>query len=409
MQRRLVIAGLAGAALALLAGYTAIHVASAASAGQRGRSALTRAEAHLSDRKLTAARESLVRAHQSFTETQAEIDALGPLAALARRIPVLGNQVKAVDTFASAGLSLSEAAEPLVDAADVIINPPDDQLPVSVALDALRSTQRSLGPAVSAISQAANEVSRLEGRFLVGPLARARDDLVTRLPRIEARATSAERGLSALMAFAGDSGPKRYLFLSQNPDEVRPTGGFIGTYGVLTADAGKLELERYDAIESWTSSRPQAEVPPDQVGPPFQYHNPPLRRRLDDVNNLPDWPQAAQLAANLWVAGGEAPVDGVISFMPGFLGRVLSVVGPVTVPTYDETVTAKNLNERLDFHTHEVKPPPGTGRKDFVAALAEVVMRKLLEAPASQWEPLGSAMGKAFDAREALAWSTDPL
>ena len=43
-----------------------------------------------------------------------------------------------------------------------------------------------------------------------------------------------------------------------------------------------------------------------------------------------------------------------------------------------------------------------------MAALAEIVMRKLLDAPASQWEPLGTAMGRAFDAREALAWSKDP-
>ncbi len=70
----------------------------------------------------------------------------------------------------------------------------------------------------------------------------------------------------------------------------------------------------------------------------------------------------------------------------GFMGRILSVVGTVSVPAYDETVTAENLNERLDFLTHQVKPSPGTGRKDFVAALAEVVMRKLLDAPAWKWE-----------------------
>jgi len=144
------------------------------------------------------------------------------------------------------------------------------------------------------------------------------------------------------------------------------------------------------------------------VGPPFQYHYPPLRRTLADVNNLPDWPQAAQLAANLWRAGGEAPVDGVISFTPGFMRRLLSVMGPVKVPAFDETVTAETVIERLDYYTHQATSPPGTNRKDFVAALAETVMRTLLDAPASQWKPLGRAMGQAFDAREAMAWVTDP-
>lgn len=400
---------MAGAAVLALGGFILLQVVSAAGSGRRGRAALARAEAAISARDLTAARRDLVVARQAFARTRAEIDALGPVAAVARRVPVLGNQVKAVDTFASAGSELSQAGGTLVDAAEAIVHPPDGRLPVSAALDALRGTQRSLGPAVAAVARASDQVARLEGRFLIGPLARARDDLARRLPRIRARATAADHGLSALLAFAGDSGPKRYLFLSQNPDEVRPTGGFIGTYGVLTAAAGKLGLERYDAIENWVGTRPQADVPPAQVGPPFQYHDPPLRRTLADVNNLPDWPQAAQLAANLWRAGGEAPVDGVISFTPGFMGAVLSVVGPVAVPAYDETVTAENLDQRLNFYTHQAKPPPGTGRKDFVAVLAETVMRKLLDAPASQWEPLGRAMGQAFDAREAMAWSTDPL
>ncbi len=114
------------------------------------------------------------------------------------------------------------------------------------------------------------------------------------------------------MAFAGESGPRRYLFLSQNPDEVRPTGGFIGTF---TAEGGQMKLERYDAIENWVGSRPQADVPPEQVGSPYKYHEPPLRRTMANVNTGPNWPDAAQLAANLWRAGGEEPVDGVISFL----------------------------------------------------------------------------------------------
>jgi hypothetical protein len=391
-----------------MAGFSLLHVRAAAAAANRGKAALTRAETSLSQRSLDAARSDLLVAQEAFTAARGDISALGPVASVARRIPLVKDQMRAVDTFASAGLSLSQAAEPLVEAADTLLNPADEATPISAAMDALRSTQASLVPAVAAITQASDSVVQLKGTFLLGPLARARDDLVTRLPRIKARAVSASDGLSALMAFAGESGPKRYLFLSQNPDEVRPTGGYIGTYGVLTAERGQLELERYDAIETWTASHPTVSVPTGEAGSPFRFHSPPLKRTLSNVNSVADWPQAAQLAANLWQAAGEAPVDGVISFTPGFMGRILSVVGTVEVPAYDETVSAENMNERLEFHTHELPPPPGTNRKDFVAALAEVVMQKLLEAPASKWEPLGRAMGEAFDAREALAWSSDP-
>lgn len=398
---------MAGAGLALLAGFSLVHLFAAASAGSRGRSALTQAEANLSARQLSVARENLETAHQAFRETQEEIGSLGIVASVARRVPFIGDQIKAVDTFANAGLELSAAARPLVDAADTIVNPAEQSLPISAAMDNLRSTQQSLGPAVAAISEATDDVGRMRGRFLLGPLARARDDLADRLPRIRDRAVSAEQGLTALMQFAGDSAPKRYLFLSQNPDEVRPTGGFIGTYGVLTAERGQMRLERYQAIEEWTRSRPQADVPTEQAGSPFRFHNPPLRRTLGNVNAIPDWPQVAQLAAGLWKAGGEPPVDGVISFTPGFMARVLAVVGPVSIASHGETVTAENLHDKLDYYTHQLAAPTGTNPKDFVAVVAEAVMRKLLDAPASQWEPLGRAMGQAFDAREAVGWSAD--
>jgi hypothetical protein len=409
LSPRRLLFGAGGLAAILLVGFSVLHLRAAASAAQRGKAALSRAESALSARSLGAARSDLRDAEAAFTAAQEEIEALGPVASVARRIPVVRDQMRAVDTFAHAGLSLSQAAQPLVDAADTLINPVDEATPVSAAMDALRSTQASLAPAVAAISQASDNVVQLKGTFLLGPLASARDDLVARLPRIKARAVSAGDGLRALMAFAGDSGPRRYLFLSQNPDEIRPTGGFIGTYGVLTADHGQLRLDRYDAIENWTGSHPDVSVPAEDAGSPFRFHSPPLRRTLSNVNSVPDWPQAAELAANLWKAAGEPPVDGVISFTPGFMRRVLSVIGAVEVAAFGETVTAENMNERLDFHTHQTPPAEGTGRKDFVAALAEVVMQALLQAPASKWEPLGQVMGEAFDAREAMAWSSDPV
>ena len=42
----------------------------------------------------------------------------------------------------------------------------------------------------------------------------------------------------------------------------------------------------------------------------------------------------------------------MVSFTPAFLARILQVLGPVPVESFDETVTADNLIERLDYYTH---------------------------------------------------------
>ncbi len=405
--RRLLVGGF-GCLLVVAAGFSLFHLRRAVSAGTRGRSALSQAESSLSARHIPESRQKLVAAKREFTRTSSEINALGPLGAVAKRTPLLGNQLRAAEVFASSGRALAEAGLQLVGSADTILNPGEQSVAVSDALDALRRTDDSLTPAVAVLQATSAKVASLRGAVLVGPLARARDDLAVRLPKLEVRAESAKEGLTALLAFGGGSGPKRYLFLSQNPDELRPTGGFIGSYGVLTAEAGKMEMQRYDGIEGWALDHPGAVVPTDKIGSPLRLFNPPLPQSLANVNNRPDWPETARLAIDLWRAGGEAPVDGVISFMPGFLSRILAVVGPVSVPSYGETVTAANVVERLDFQTHKLAPVAGTDRKDFLGVLAEAVMRRLFDAPSSQWEPLGKAIGQAFDAHQILVWSTDP-
>jgi hypothetical protein len=263
---------------------------------------------------------------------------------------------------------------------------------------------------LAALDASIDDVASLNGYRLVGPLASARRDLVERLPEARAKAARAEAGVRAFLAFAGDQRPRRYLVFSQNPDEVRPTGGFIGTYGVLTAGGPDgLTLERYAGIETWTRApeHEQAKVPVADAPLVFQSVQPPSNQTLANVNATPDWPTGAELASELWAKGGEPPVDGVLSFTPDFLARMLTVLGPVDVPEFGETVTAANLIERADFHTHEEPAELVGGRKRFVSEVVRVVLQRLLDAPAQQWRDLAKVAAKGFDAREALAWSKE--
>jgi hypothetical protein len=406
-RRLLVLGGVAVLVLVLLNG--AYQATQAVRAGTRGKGALIRAEDQLNARQPRQARQSLTEAHSAFRQVRRDLLSTGPLLPLARVIPFVRIQTRGVEAFASAGEALSSAGLGLTDSASALLEPSDGHVPVSSAVDSLRSVHTSLQAAVKALDQATARVAALNGYRLVGPIGTARDDLASRLPRIGARAASAEQGLGALLAFAGDSGPRRYLFVSQNPDEVRPTGGFIGTYGILVAEDHQLRLDRFEGIDDWIVGHPDAVVPPAQAPSALRFSSPPARQTLANANAVPDWPQAAAVAAQLWAKGGEAPVDGVLSVTPGFLAKVLAVLGPVQVPAYGETVDANNVRERFDFYTRQNEAQAVTDkvRKAFVAELAQAVMSQLLAAPASQWDGVARAIGQAFDSRLAMAWSTD--
>jgi len=399
--------GVLGGLVLVLAGFSLAHAATAGRAAIDGKAALLRSEGLIAGQKLDAARAELLGARANFEKTRKEMSTATRFLPVVRYLPVIRSQVKAVETLADAGLVLSDAGISLSDAADAIVAPQDDSASFSDALGELRNIRGLMATGLTSIDAAASTVAKLDGAFLPGPVGDARAQFNDRLPEVRQRAADSEAALAAMITFVGGNGPRSYLFLSQNPDEIRPTGGFIGTYGVLTGVGGKLAVTRYDSIESWYNAHPEADMRPEERGSLYRY-DPSLVQRISNVNVIPDWPQAAEMAARLWARGGEEPVDGVISFTPAFLARILSVMGPVTVEGYDDTITAANLVERLDFYTHQQPPERGGDRKDFIAVLARAVMDRLIEARTSQWSSLGKVVADSFVAREAMAWSSDP-
>ncbi|HET7489514.1 MAG TPA: DUF4012 domain-containing protein [Acidimicrobiales bacterium] len=388
--------------------WAAIHLRAAAGAGADGRDALARARSDVAGRRLDEASRELAAARRSFDRMAADLHRLGPLLPVARRVPFVRLQVGYAEALADAGRLLARSGEEGVAAATPILRPSGAGDGAAGALVALRRADDHLRRSTACIDAAAARLRPFARDRLVGPLGRARSALARDLPDAAEQVGSAERGLRALLAFAGDSGPRRYLVFSQNPDEVRPTGGYLGSYGVLAAADGRLVLERYDSIESWYGTHPRAVVPPERAALPLRVPSPPMRQTIANANASAEWPAATRLAMDLWRQGGEAPVDGALAVTPEFLARLLSVLGPLQVPAFGDIVTAENLLERLDYHTHlEGSRLNDPNRKQFLTALAPAVLHRLLDARSAQWADIASALAAGFSRREAMAWTTD--
>ena len=370
----------------------------------RGKRALFEAESSLRDGDVTAAVGRLQRAEQEFGASRRNTRSMLRLAPFAKGVPLVGSQVRALEALADTGMLLSRGGIELAGAAGSLLEPDDPIQPLGDSLDELRELQRRLRSGTATLGEAATRLSSLEGDRLIRPLGEASTDLLDRLPVIRSRAQAADDALAAYLTFVGAEGPQRYLVLVQNPDEVRPTGGFIGSYGVLTAMGGKLSWQAYDDTESWTSVRPTAVATPGERGSPLRFDTR-VPQSLANVNTSPDWPSVAKLAMALWQRGGEPPVQGVLTYTPAFLADVLGVFGPVTVEPFGESVTDANLVERLDAHVAAAAAAPDSVDKEFFAAASRAVTAKLFEAPASQWEALAGVLGRSLSAREAMAWS----
>ncbi|MBI3304843.1 DUF4012 domain-containing protein [Candidatus Parcubacteria bacterium] len=137
----------------------------------------------------------------------------------------------------------------------------------------------------------------------------------------------------------GRDRPSRLLVLFQNPSELRPTGGFLGTYGILEFDRLRLRSLVVDGIFNPDGQLSVKVVPPK-----------PVRRistawSMHDANWFFDYPTSAQKIAWFYEKTGEPSVDGVMAVTPAVLVRLLKITGPIEMPDYHETVTADNFVE----------------------------------------------------------------
>ena len=191
--------------------------------------------------------------------------------------------------------------------------------------------------------------------------------------------------LPLLPQIMGSDTPRTYLLLAQNEDELRPTGGFISGAGLMTVAEGNifdmqfLDASLVDAWEEgrWTLSKPYGPAPAA------------LKQLMGlelllfrDANFWPDFPYSAEQAIALYRYGQDAPpVDGVIAFDQQFLGMLLQITGPVTLPNLEQPINASNLSASLQAAWGPSDEEEGAAwvrdRKGFLGPLADAVRMRL--------------------------------
>ncbi|NDJ75629.1 MAG: DUF4012 domain-containing protein [Chloroflexi bacterium] len=153
-------------------------------------------------------------------------------------------------------------------------------------------------------------------------------------------------GLLSNMLGLNGAGTQTYLVLSQNSDELRPSGGYISTYGWIMVQDGQVEDYGYNPT-SRNSPRPPSEPLALEIPEWWIQYEQPGYAAWDGSWHA-DFRYTAQLAATYYDGGNnlEQPVDGVIGIdLVGF-EYLLEGLGSVTVTgSYEATVTPATFRE----------------------------------------------------------------
>jgi hypothetical protein len=190
-----------------------------------------------------------------------------------------------------------------------------------------------------------------------------------------------------LPAILGWDRPRRYLVLSQDPAELRPTGGLIGSFGIVVFDKGRISELRFADVDTldFPWDFPRIEPPRDLAEHVLDPAEP---WQLADAGWSPDYPTSARDALRLYTnESGDATIDGVLGITTYTIDELLKVTGPVTVPGYAATIGTGETTLKVLQLTREA-PSPDESRKAFLAALADRLIDSLLALPPSAWAGL---------------------
>ncbi len=237
--------------------------------------------------------------------------------------------------------------------------------------------------------------------LLLANTTEARDQLQEQLSSLEATLSTAVTFGKVAGPLLGQEGEKRYFLGLLNPNETRGTGGFLGTYGILTAKDGRLTI---DSIGSNTDI-PDLESLPPSIGDEFRnrYGDDPLL--IANMNMSPHFPDTAAIWLAAWKAKTGEELDGAMAMDVVSLGQLVAASGqPVTLPD-GSSMTGTEL---IDFALRDIysRFPDSEQRKEYQEAVAQAALTTVTSLPKPL--PMAAVFGQAFTDRRIVIWSRDP-
>ncbi|OGD50381.1 hypothetical protein A3D86_01685 [Candidatus Beckwithbacteria bacterium RIFCSPHIGHO2_02_FULL_49_13] len=257
------------------------------------------------------------------------------------------------------------------------------------------------------LDQAYSELSFVESELQSGrqlslnlstPLSQKLHQLTTDFPAIRQKVNQARVMLPLVPDLIAQNSKKTYLILFQNNAEIRPTGGFIGSYGLLTFEKGKLLDFTVEDIYAADGQLSGFVEPPEPLKE-FLGQNSWFFR---DSNWDPDFTVSGPRAEWFLNKSTGRNVDGVIAVNLPAAREFLKVTGPVKLPDFNEETTATNLFERAEYRTEIDFFPGSTQKKDFLGSLARELFDRAQNASAGELLQFTQALETAMTQKQIL-------
>lgn len=330
-----------------------------------------------------------------------------------KHIPWFSDQVIALEGLVSGALELTGSLNDLSGIATNILIPLEGglekigQREKGEVLKALSESTPFLRETKDRLEKVSRELAGISEEGVLPQISQALGLVKEKLPLMQKTVEDLIIASRILPKFAGYPEEKTYLFLFQNNTELRPSGGFIGTYGILKIKNGEIvSFFTDDTYNLDKNFQGKVETPE-----PYQLYNKRYDWYFRDSNWSPDFPTSALKAEWFYhLEGGTEDLDGVIAITPTFIEKLLKLTGPIKVEDYPYEFTAQNFTDLLEFHVEKnfYKFESKVYRKNIVGKMGEVLLAHALTLPPRRFFDLFGVASEALTEKHLLIYFDDP-
>jgi len=299
------------------------------------------------------------------------VEVTSPLWKLAANLPVVGEDVRSVQTLGAASSTLVNDA--LVPIAQSVSGKKlsDIMHDGSFDVETISSVVAAVDQATPTIEGTLDTIDSLPEAH-IPQLASAIEKVKTQTTQVRDALAKAKPILDVLPQMLGANGQTRtYLVIAQNNSELRSTGGLPGSWGTVTINNGTLTMGDFTTILH--ESGLKVDITDEERNA--------MATNMDtdpaQVNCDPDFVRVGELARDYWAQTGGGNVDGVIAIDPVFLQRLVALTGSITAPdgaTLDGTNTAQALLSDVYWKYGD----NGAAQDAYFASVAELAFKSVL-------------------------------
>lgn len=259
--------------------------------------------------------------------------------------------------------------------------------------------RRSLTLATDKLNQANQKLSKVA----IGRLPNSREEEFLKLSEKLSKAQSSLNSFQSVyeVVYGLLMGQKNVLLVFENNNELRPGGGFMGTFGRFSFDNGKIKNLHISSIYDLDGQLKKNIIPPN----PVLYVN--TRWFLRDSNWFVDFTENAKKISSFYeLEGGETP-DVVIAMTPDVITSLLEITGPVSIPTYNVELSADNFVEKAQAVSTMSDSSSLNTPKQVLADFFPILIQKISELPSEQMPKIFSSLSEQLQRKQITLFSRD--